>query len=294
MEVKVLGTRGYDDQSKNYGDCILINTDDTLFIYDCGSEEHAKEVIKYMDQNHYDKAIFILSHNDSDHFNGLPYLLKEGKISIVYTTLLLRHVDSILERIDDRRKTRNSVKKQILDAYDNIAKLSGYPIKDIYLDSPLNDSSVEIVGPDLDYMLDTVAKRLDGREGNSQDGETAVNATSIQVKVKMPHKKTFLLCGDSAYKPLETLLKNTVYKYIQLPHHGKPKQAEDIFQATDPVSTIYIASDNTGDSNGGSDKLDISGHIVKNTKKEGTLSFKDTDSFSSHKIASAPPFCLGV
>ena len=44
-------------------------------------------------------------------------------------------------------KNSNSVKKQILDAYDNIAKLSSHPIKDIYLDSPLNDSSVEIGRP---------------------------------------------------------------------------------------------------------------------------------------------------
>ena len=34
-------------------------------------------------------------------------------------------------------------------------------------------------------MIQTVAKRLDGREGDTMDGETAVNATSIQVKVNV-------------------------------------------------------------------------------------------------------------
>lgn len=294
MEIVVLGTKNYADQSKNYGDCILINTDRNVFIYDCGSKEHAQLAMQHMDQWGCSKAIFILSHNDSDHFNGLPYLLENNKISLIYTTLLLKHVDNILVRIDDGRKTRDSVKKQILDAYDNIAKLSGCPIKDIYLDSLFTDPSVEILGPKLDYMLDTVAKRLDGREGNTQDGETAVNATSIQVKVKISQEKTFLLCGDSAYTPLESLLQKNDFKYIQLPHHGKSKQAEKIFEATNPTSTIYIVSDNTGDSNGGSNKLNIVGHNVKNTKKEGTLSFKSTDFTPSYKLAVAGPSCLGI
>lgn len=294
MEIVVLGTQNYANQSQNYGDCILINTDTNVFIYDCGSKEHAQLAIQYMNQWGYNKAIFILSHNDSDHFDGLPYLLEKDKISLIYTTLLLKHVDDILARIDDGRKTRESVKKQILDTYDNIAKLSGCPIKDIYLDSPLTDSSIEILGPKLDYMLDTVAKRLDGREGDTQNGETAVNATSIQVKVKMTQEKSFLLCGDSAYMPLDSLLQENDFKYIQLPHHGKTKQAEKIFETTNPIYTIYIVSDNTGDSNGGSDNLNITGHNIKNTKKEGTLSFKSTDFTPSYRLAITGPSCLGV
>lgn len=288
MQVRILGTGKYDDQSKNYGDCILIDTDTDLIIYDCGSEEHAKEVIRYMDARKYNKAIFILSHNDSDHFDGLPYLLDHEKISTIYTTPLLKYVDEILERIDDGRKTRESIKRQIKETYDNIAQLSGAPIKDIYSDS-FELPKVKIVGPSKDYMLDTVAKRLDGREGNTQDGETAVNATSIQVEVEITYQGKLLLTGDSAYEPLDSLLE-TGYKYIQLPHHGKQQQAEKIFEKTDPYSTTYIVSDNTGDSNGGSDNLDAKGKIVKNTKKEGNIYLKDTDQTSSSIWA---PGCLG-
>lgn len=288
MQVRVLGTASYDDDSKNYGDCILIDTDTDLIIYDCGSEEHAKEVIRYMNARTYDKATFILSHNDSDHFDGLPYLLEHDKISTIYTTLLLKYVDEILERIDDGRKTRESIKRQIKETYDNIDKLSGAPKKDIYSDPP-ELPKVKIVGPSKDYMLDTVAKRLDGREGNTQDGETAVNATSIQVEVKIPYHGKLLLTGDSGYEPLESLL-DTGYKYIQLPHHGKQQQAEKIFEKTDPYSTTYIISDNTGDSNGGSDKLDTKGKIVKNTKKEGNIYLKDTDQTISSIWT---PGCLG-
>ena len=51
---------------------------------------------------------------------------------------------------------------------------------------------------------------------------------------------------------------------IQLPHHGKLEQAEKIF-ACKNNSTIYYVSDNTGNSNGGSDNLKAMhprGHVI--------------------------------
>ena len=80
-EIKFLSSSNYaDSETINYGDCILINTGSELIIYDCGSEEHADRVIDYMTCNGFDKAKFILSHNDSDHFDGLPKLLQEENI----------------------------------------------------------------------------------------------------------------------------------------------------------------------------------------------------------------------
>lgn len=281
-EIKFLSSSNYaDSETINYGDCILINTGSELIIYDCGSEEHADRVIDYMNCNGFDKAKFILSHNDSDHFDGLPKLLQEEKLSEIHTTLLLMYKDDILNRIDDKRRTRDSVADEIIKLYDNIAKLSGFNIIDIYKDtSPLCDE-VSIVGPDKDYMLDTVAKRLDGREGNTVDGETAVNATSIQVSVNIGSHK-LLLCGDCSYASID----DKVYDYdsVQLPHHGKPKQAEKIFEKkATQLNTIYIVSDNTGNSNGGSDNLNTKGHIVKNTKNSSDICI-DSNSFDSNTI----------
>lgn len=285
-EIIILSSKNYTDgDSKNYGDCILINTGSELIIYDCGSEEHANTVIDYMSKNNFEKAILILSHNDSDHFNGIPKLLDENKISKIYTTLLLKYKDDILDRIDDKRRTRDSIAKAIIDAYDNIAKLSGEPIVDIYEEKSSICKEVSIVGPDKEYMLDTVAKRLDGREGDTQDGETAVNATSIQVSVKIGNHK-LLLSGDSSFAAIEDILVD--FDAIQLPHHGKQKQAEKIFEKkSDKINTLYIVSDNTGTSNGGSGNLNTRGHRVKNTKKEGDIRIDSssfgTNSFSTRK-----------
>ena len=120
----------------------------------------------------------------------------------IYTTLLLKYKKDILKIIDDGRRTENGIIEEILDKYDNIAQLSGEPIYDVYEEKPALCDGVEIVGPDKDYMLGTVAKRLDGREGDTMDGETAVNATSLQVSVTIGSRKV-LLCGDSSVSAIE-------------------------------------------------------------------------------------------
>ncbi len=274
-EIIVLSAVNYEEpENSNYGDCILLNAESQLYIYDCGSTRHAEEVIKYMDEKGFEKATLILSHNDSDHFNGIPTLLEHDKISSIRTVLLLKYVDDILDRIDDRRRTRESVKKEILETYYNIAKLSGCNLEDIFeCDNHLCDG-LTIVGPDYDYMIDTVAKRLDGREGNTVDGETAVNATSIQVSAEIANHN-LLLCGDCSFAAIEDKVRD--YNVVQLPHHGKSKQADSIFEKkSDQIDCIYVVSDNTGNSNGGSDNLNTKGHRVCNTKNSSNIILNTT------------------
>lgn len=285
-EILILSSKNYpDSETINYGDCILIHTNTDLVIFDCGHEKHAETVLSYMKKHNISSAKLILSHNDADHFDGIPKLLDSGKISVIKTTLLLKYKDEILDRIDDGRKTRESVSRQILDLYDNIAKLSGAPIEDIYEHPEDICPRVSIVGPDFEYMLDTVAKRLDGREGDTKDGETAVNATSIQVSVSI-NGHSVLLCGDSSFKPIEQKVRN--YECIQLPHHGKQKQAQAIWEKKwDQTKDFYFISDNTGSTNGGSDKLDTTAHRVFNTKNSPDIKITSdlfsTKSFSTGK-----------
>lgn len=275
-EILILGSQEYENsETTNYGDCILINTGSKLFIYDCGHETHADKVISYMDKHGYEKATLILSHNDKDHFEGIRKLLSENKISVIKTTLLLKYVDDILDKINDQRRKREPLKQQILNLYNNIAELSGEPIEDIYEHPETFCSEVSIIGPDLDYMMNAVAKHLDSRESDNIDGETIYNATSIQVKIKFG-ASSMLLCGDCSYASIENIVRS--YDAIQLPHHGKPKQAEQIFEKkSDQINSFYVISDNTGNTNGGSDKLDTTGYRVYNTKYEGTITINNSN-----------------
>lgn len=268
MKIKVLSSKEYFEQDKNYGDCILIDTGLNLIIYDCGSEEHAKRVEQYMHEHGYETVAVILSHNDGDHFGGLEYLIKNNMVSSITTTLLLKHIDDILTMLDDGRRNRDSIKTEIKKTFDNVAKLSGQKLNDA-LDRNVNlDPCVNLVGPNYDYVINAVVKELDSSESNNIDMETIKNAISVQVEIIIGNSK-ILLTGDASFPAIEDKIRE--YDIIQLPHHGKYDQAEKIFEKNQGRNNVkYLISDNTGTSNGGSDELmenDI-GHILMNTKNE--------------------------
>lgn len=264
-KVIFLSSKNYNDPSKNCGDCILIDTSSELVIFDCGCEEHAKQVENYMLNHNYSTAKMILSHNDADHFDGIPYLVDKRLISEVYTLLLLKYKDELLDLIDDGRRNRDSIAKSIEEIYDNIYSLSGtVTLKDIFTDTNIA-TGINIPGPDKDYALNAIAKNIDSRESDNIDKETIVNAVSTQVSITFSPNKKLLLTGDSSFKAIETNIKT--HSAIQLPHHGKLDQADNIFSIKDN-QTIYYVSDNTGNSNGGSDKLREKyprGHVIYNT-----------------------------
>ena len=286
MKSIFLSSKNYKNPERNNGDCILVDNGNELIVYDCGCEEHAQRVLDYMKKHSYESAKLVLSHNDDDHFDGIPYLIEANALSEVYTLLLLKYKDDLLDRIQDNRRTRDSIARSIEEIYSNIYSLSGkVTLKDIFTDTDVA-SGVTIPGPGKEYALDAVAKRIDSRESDDIDKETIVNAVSTQISVNYGSRKKLLLTGDSSFAALEGTLKS--HSSIQLPHHGKLAQAEDIFLVKDN-NTIYYVSDNTGDSNGGSDNLREKhprGRVIYYTK-DGDLvcdekSFKATASIASY------------
>lgn len=265
MKITFFSSKGYNDPDKNNGDCILVDNGKELVIYDCGCEEHAKRVIDYMKENSYQKAKLVLSHNDADHFDGIPYLIDNDALSEVYTLLLLKYKDELLDKINDKRRSRDSIAERIKEIYDNIYSLSEKVVlKDIFTDTAVA-TGISIPGPDKEYSLDAVAKRIDSRESDDIDKETIVNAVSTQLSITLEWNKKLLLTGDSSFAAIEDNVKT--HSVIQLPHHGKLNQAEEIFNVKDN-STVYYVSDNTGNTNGGSDELRKKyprGHVIYNT-----------------------------
>ena len=124
--------------------------------------------------------------------------------------------------------------------------------------------------------MEAVAKRIDSRESDDIDKETIVNAVSTQLSVNFGDTKKLLLTGDSSFEALKDNLKD--HSAIQLPHHGKLVQAEEIFDVNDNY-TVYFVSDNTGDTNGGSDKLVEKykrGHVIYNTRNGDQICERST------------------
>ena len=281
MELVILSAKEYKEKGKNYGDCIIIDDNDTCIIYDCGSEEHAERVLKYLDEKGIEKFDIVLSHNDEDHYNGIPTLLESGRVGKVYTLLVLKYIDEILDKIDDNRKTRDSLKEQIKTTYDKIYQLRNYDCELVDAIQTVNiNDGIKCVGPTKEYFIEATSKLLNTLESDQIDSETICNATSVQIEVLVGNQK-LLLTGDSNFTAIED--KITQYDLIQLPHHGKKQQAEEIFEKNQGRNQVrYYISDNTGNSNGGSDDLETLGHIVKNTKYDDDIVLDEANTITSY------------
>lgn len=291
----MFSSKQYTDKTKNYGDCFLYINNGQAIVYDCGSVEHAERVIKLLDKYGISKTDVILSHNDSDHFNGIPYLIEQGYVNKLFTNLLLKYKDDILDKIDDGRRNRESIGNAIKEAYDNIASLSGtVELMDIYENIDELPEHVTFIGPSCEYMVAAVAKGLDGRQGDTIDKETVINATSIQIQLDFADKK-LLLTGDCSAEAISEDIDLRKYQYIQLPHHGKYVHAEKIFERVgNNFLNLFLVSDNTGNSIGGSDELmgNRKGRRIQNTKKDGDYTIEDTGA-SKNMNGYIPPILAG-
>ena len=295
MNTLMLSSKSYKESNEHdFGDCFIIDNGSDVVVFDCGSNEHAEKVIEYLERNYgpSKKAIVFLSHNDSDHFNGIPKLIEEGKVDKVYTILFLKFYHELLYEIDDGRKTNNSIKEQIAELYSNITSLEGQRILFSIYDN--NDSFVKvcnginIVGPTKEYAIKAAAKALDSCQGNTIDKETVINAASVQLSIDFGTSK-MLLTGDSSIDAIQENVKK--HQIIQIPHHGRLDHAEDLFEIKKyDKDTVYLISDNKGSNSGGSEEL-ISkgknkGHTIFNTRTEDTKIIDSTTYQKSYRAGS--------
>lgn len=268
MKLKALSH--YDgDMNTRYGDCILLYDSTSLVVYDCGHSKHAEAVEAFLQSNLLISQVHIVvSHNDSDHTDGvcglLDWLYVRSKYTVsVYSHQYLKHVDTILDKIDDGRRNRDSLKQSLLAEFDNIKTIiessQAYGFSAVEALSGTSVGNCTIVGPTIDEFTDVAAKAVDSRVGNNigegHAEETVMNAASVQLKCKLDNAETILLCGDASPSYLHNL---DSYEIIQLPHHGQLDDAQAIFEELDdPYNKTYFISDNTGSgaTSGGSDKL---------------------------------------
>ena len=268
MKLKALSHYN-EDLDTRFGDCILLYGSTSLVVYDCGHAKHAEAIEAFLQSNLLISQVHIVvSHNDGDHTDGVCGLLdwlheRSQYIVNVYSHQYLKHVDNILDKIGDKRRNRDSLKKSLLAEFDNIKTIiesaQEYGFTAVEALNGTSVGSCTIVGPTIDEFTDVAAKAVDSRESNNigegHAEETVMNAASVQLKCKLDNAETILLCGDAS----PTYLKNLdSYDVVQLPHHGQLDDAQAIFEElSDPHSKSYLISDNTGSgtTSGGSDKL---------------------------------------
>ena len=302
MKLKALSHYNSDLDTR-YGDCILVYDSISLIVFDCGHEKHAEAVETFLQSNSFIKQVrIVVSHNDSDHTNGicglLEWLNECGGYSVhVYSHQYLKYVDIILDKIDDGRRNRESLKEALLAEFDNIktiietAQACGFTADEALKGTSFGDCT--IVGPTVEEFTDVAAQAVDNREsdkiGDGLAEETVMNAASIQLKCKLDNAGIILLCGDASPEYMHNL---DGYNIIQLPHHGQLADAQAIFQELggESYSKQYLISDNSGSgaTSGGSDKLvqymeEENYSLAKNTKNAPVCIPSEGISFTSTK-----------
>lgn len=265
MKMKALSHYENDKETK-YGDCILL-TGNSLVVYDCGHERHAEEVKNYLKRLNVSEVHIVISHNDGDHTDGVLALmnhLKEAEYTVkVYTSLYLKSVNKIHKMLDDGRRRKNRTCEHILELFNHIQEIvdaaqdHGFTLVNAIPDTKVFEAT--IVGPTEDEFAGVVAKAIESDGKGSIDGETVMNAASIQLKCVLNDGKVLLLCGDASPEYLHELEE---YDIIQLPHHGQLNDAEKVFEKldnsdSDSYEKEYLISDNTGKgyNSGGSEDL---------------------------------------
>jgi len=269
MKLKALSHYNEDIDTR-FGDCILIYSSTSLIVFDCGHTKHVDAVKAFLQSNKLISQVHIVvSHNDNDHTGGVCELLKwldveQGYSVCVYSHQYLKHVDTILDKVDDGRRTRKSLKQALLAEFDNIREIietaQSYGFTTIEALKGTAVGTCTIVGPTVDEFTDVAAKAVDNRVSNNigegHAEETVMNAASIQLKCKLDNAASMLLSGDASPEYLHNL---NIYDVIQLPHHGQLEDGKAVFQKLGGASyeKIYLISDNTGSglNSGGSEKL---------------------------------------
>ena len=262
MKLKALSY--YDgDKDTRFGDCIILHNTTSLIVYDCGHARHVEEVVNFLRSHLTIRTVsIVVSHNDGDHTNGvvdlLDYLYNNSYMVSLYSSLYLKSARKILNILDDERRTLPATKKRILALFDKIAEIVekaqeyNFEICNATIGTVLATGS--IVGPSEDEFVAVVVAAIEG--DSNIDGETVMNAASVQLKSKLDNAAITLLCGDASPEYLHNL---GSYDIIQLPHHGKLSSAESIFEDLGGNAHLktWLVSDNTGSAvnSGGSDAL---------------------------------------
>ena len=269
MKLKALSHYS-NDLDTRFGDCILLYDDNSLVVYDCGHSKHAETVEAFLKKNSTISMVrIVVSHNDSDHTDGVCELIEWlhncGTYEVqVFSHQYLKHIDTILNKIDDKRRNRESLKKSLLAEFDHIKEIietaQKYGFSTIEALDGTAVGGCSIVGPTIDEFTDVAAKAVDSREsnsiGNGDAEETVMNAASVQLKCMLDDGNYILLCGDASPDYIHNI---GIYHYIQLPHHGQEADAKAIFSKLGGSSynKEYLISDNTGSgkTSGGSDSI---------------------------------------
>lgn len=224
--------RWYSEQAERY----------IVVVYDGGFKVHGEALVSHLKQFYFTDEtdptidIAICSHSDDDHATGLAEIFDHFKVANLIVNRPCKFSDELFPLVDDGRKTKNSVEKELKEKYSSIANLEekavesgtnicdGFtsinfngiysplrilsPTKEMYLqliaESSKTPYKAESVSSVVQKIFATVRKIVEIWSSDALRDDvstTAENETSIVVLGDMGSEK-FLLTGDAGIRAL--------------------------------------------------------------------------------------------
>lgn len=212
---------------------------------------HLREVVG---TDHVD--LVISTHPDTDHVTGLRRVLEEMDVDELWMHLPWKHTDDIARMFSDGRVTDNSISNKLRDELNGAAELAetalarGVRVIEPFTGLSAFDSTIQIVGPDLDFYEDLLldfrstpdrapvrksilaraARKIFesfGIETLTDSGHTSAENNTSAITLFTVGDHRILLTGDAgipalerAATKLELLGAAQNLDFIQVPHHG--------------------------------------------------------------------------
>lgn len=160
------------EKSKQDADAIAFRwSEEEIFkvvVYDGGLQAHGEALKDHLnkyyfsgDNNTIDAVI--VSHSDQDHTSGLVTILENFNVKALYMNRPWLYVDQLYYKINDRRKTQNSLANELKEQYSYIAKLEEIAIaKDIPIYETFQGDMIEdkltVLSPSKEFYFDLLVE----------------------------------------------------------------------------------------------------------------------------------------
>ena len=190
-------------------DSIVLRSDDSTVVIDCGEKGDGKEIVSYLEENDVDTVDYlIITHYDKDHVGGAAKVINKLDVKNV----LAPDYEEGGEEMDKYRKA--------LDAKSITPQLLTYD-----LNFTLGDITYEVYAPKKDYY-----------------GEDNDNDFSLVTKVK--HGNNILLfTGDAMEERLSEIMDIGECTLLKVPYHGrKLDNFSEFIDAVKPKCAVVCTS----------------------------------------------------
>ena len=212
-----------------------------IVVYDGGFSAHGKAMVELIKKYYTDKDvpyidIVICSHSDDDHASGLSEIFDTCSVGHLIMNRPWLYASELHDKISDKRKTVDSLERELKETYSSIAKLEtkaleqdtkihegfqGKPFSNVPLrilsptreffiqqviessKTPLqSDVSISVAKKMFEAIKDTIKDYWNKDAIREGEATTSENETSIVIYGDMEKNGSFLLTGDSGVQAL--------------------------------------------------------------------------------------------